>query len=303
MDASCVISVLAAGEVVKAEVVGPGKFVLENLPARRGKNQYAVVALSGRGTVDTLGLVEITYYPPSPSYLARSLDRGPSEERVLALTFDGGSLNNAGDEILDYLRAENVRATFFLTGEFIRRYPETVRRIVREGHQVGNHTWSHPHLTSWEQNRRHSTLPGLTCERLHDELRKTAELFRQVTGVEMSPYWRAPYGEQNDEIRGWAAELGYRHVGWTLGRDVNHSMDTMDWVADPRSPAYLTADQIAERILRMAREEPCGACGAIVLMHMGSERNGDFPHRKLPEIIRGLKDLGYRLVTIGEMFP
>jgi len=302
-SSSCAVVVVSEGEVLETKVARGGPFVLENLPVRRGRNRLIILAVTARAGVDTLGIVELHYRPPGYRELVRSLDRGPTDRRCVALTLDGGSLNNVGEEILDFLKQEGVRATFFLTGEFIRRYPSTVRRIVQEGHQAGNHTWSHPHLTTWELDRRHLTRPGVTKQFLQEELEKTARLFRQVTGQEMSPYWRAPYGEHNEEIRAWAAELGYRHVGWTVGRDSEHNLDTMDWVADAGSPAYQTAEEIAGRILRMAREEPDGISGAVILMHMGSERNSDFPHRKLPDILRGLKELGYQFVTVEEMFP
>ncbi len=302
-EGNCIVAFVADGELRDVQLTKAGKFRFADFRLHRGLNRVTLLSLSLDGSADTLGSLEFTYGIPSLEYLARSFDRGAVSLRRVALTFDGGSLNNVGEEILDYLQQEGVRATFFLTGEFIRRYPETVRRIVREGHQVGNHTWSHPHLTTWELNRRHQTRGGVTREMLRRELEETARLFEKTTGQKMSPYWRAPYGEHNAEIRRWAAELGYRHVGWTVGKDLNHTLDTLDWVADASSPVYFTADQIVERILSLASEEPHGANGAVILMHMGSQRTRDFPHRKLPEIIRGLRSMGYQFVTVEEMFP
>lgn len=302
-DRRCVVSVVADGVLLTAKLVKGGAFNIGHIPARRGMNHFVVTALYADGTLDTLATFSYTYTPPSVLYLARDFQRGPVAVPAVALTFDGGSENNVADEILDILRAKNVRATFFLTGEFIRRFPETVRRIVAEGHVVGNHTWSHPHLTTFTENHRQDTRPDVSRDFVQQQLQKAAQLFRETTGRSMAPYWRAPYGEENREIRLWAAEIGYRHVGWTVGKDWHHSMDTLDWVADTTSVAYLSAEEIVQRILSFGENDGHGANGAIVLMHLGTNRVRDFPHRRLPEIIDGLRQQGYRLVTIPELLP
>ncbi|HFE52674.1 MAG TPA: hypothetical protein ENK07_04475 [Bacteroidetes bacterium] len=80
-------------------------------------------------------------------------------------------------------------------------------------------------------------------------------------------------------------------------------MDTLDWVADTTSVAYLSSDQVVQRVLSFGKDDPHGANGAIVLMHLGTNRVRDFPHRRLPEIIDGLRRQGYRLVSIPELLP
>jgi len=302
-DRRCVVSVVADGLLLAAKLVKGGEFQIEHIPARRGLNRFVVTALYADGTLDTLATFTYTYTPPSVLYLARDFQRGPVDVPAVALTFDGGSENNVAGEILDILRDKGVRATFFLTGEFIRRFPETVRRIAAEGHVVGNHTWSHPHLTTFAENHRQDTRPEVTREFVQNQLRQAARLFRETTGRDMAPYWRAPYGEENRQIRLWAAEIGYRHVGWTVGKDWHHSMDTLDWVADTTSVAYLSAEEIVHRILSFGENDGHGANGAIILMHLGTNRVRDFPHRRLPEIIDGLRQQGYRLVTIPELLP
>jgi peptidoglycan/xylan/chitin deacetylase (PgdA/CDA1 family) len=229
----------------------------------------------------------------------RDIVRGDIQIRQVALTLDGGAEANAAAEILDTLREREVRATVFLTGGFIRRYPEVVRRLVREGHEVGNHTDTHPHLTSYASTGRHETLPEITREVLHGELGRAAEAFARATGGRLAPYWRAPYGEQNAELRAWAAELGYRHVSWTHG--VGEDLDTRDWVADRRSPIYRSAEAIRDRILAFGRGRPEEANGGIILMHLGTARAADRAHARLGEIIDGLRHREYRLVTIGEL--
>jgi peptidoglycan/xylan/chitin deacetylase (PgdA/CDA1 family) len=78
-------------------------------------------------------------------------------------------------------------------------------------------------------------------------------------------------------------------------------MDTMDWVTDKNSSAYHTADEIVQKILNYENGRKHGTNGAIILMHLGTHRTEDFPHKKLPEIIQGLRDRGYELVKVTEM--
>ena len=93
-----------------------------------------------------------------------------------------------------------MTATFFLTGAYIRDNPDLVRRIAAAGHEVGNHTWSHPHLTTWDRTRRHDTLPGLDRAVIQEELSRTARAYEAATGRTMAALWRAPFGEVNDDL-------------------------------------------------------------------------------------------------------
>jgi peptidoglycan/xylan/chitin deacetylase (PgdA/CDA1 family) len=277
------------------------RFEFKDIKLHRGQNRIEVRAITQEGDVAMLQTIIVTYGAPTIQYLSKEVRRGPLTQKAVALTFDGGSINNVTDEILKMLKDNGVLSTFFLTGGFIRRYPKTVRRIIQDGHEVGNHTWSHPHLTTFAKDRKHQTLEGITSEKIKQELTKTASLFKLVTGSEMEGYWRAPYGEYNQEILTWSAEAGYKHIGWTVGRGWEETMDTMDWVADKNSKAYHTSEEIAEKILNYENGRKYGANGVIVLMHLGTNRQDDFPHKKLPEIIEGLKKQGYRLVTISEL--
>jgi peptidoglycan/xylan/chitin deacetylase (PgdA/CDA1 family) len=221
--------------------------------------------------------------------------------REIALTFDGGSEANVAGEILDSLRAANVRATMFLTGQFIRIHPDWVRRMVAEGHEVANHLDTHPHLTTYATNHRQQTLPTVTREFLIGQLRRAEESFRTLTGKAMAPVWRAPYGEHNREIRAWAVEAGYRHVSWTQGVGTAEDLDTRDWVADRSSRIYRSREEIAARILEFGNGRPEGLSGGIVLMHLNSNRQTDRPHDGLPDLLKALRGQGYRLVTISQL--
>jgi len=240
--------------------------------------------------------------PPSiPRVSREDFTRGSKATPEIAFTFDGHGDANVTGEILDILQARGVRATMFLGGQFIRLFPDLVRRMVAEGHEVGNHMDTHPHLTSYAVSRRHETLPGITPELLTDELRRADLCFRALTGRPMAPYWRAPYGEHNAEIRGWAAEAGFRHVGWTRGAGGGEDLDTRDWVADTSSRIYRTREEIAKRILAFDRGRPGGLNGGIVLMHLATERRTDRAHEILPQLLRQLQGQGYRLATISDL--
>ncbi len=118
----------------------------------------------------------------------------------------------------------------------------------------------------------------------------------------MAPYWRAPFGEHNATIRRWAAEIGYRHVGWTLGHSMEQSMDTMDWVADTSSVAYRSAEQIMNHLLHLAdQDEGFGAAGGIILMHLGTQRKADQIYEMLPAFIEQMQSRGYQFVKVSEL--
>jgi peptidoglycan/xylan/chitin deacetylase (PgdA/CDA1 family) len=228
--------------------------------------------------------------------LARGLTRGDVTLPELLLSFDGGSEASSAVSILDTLEREGVRTTLFLTGEFIRNHPDLVQRILTQGHEIGNHTQSHRHLTTWETNRRHDTRPDVDRGVLLRELEAARQALQEVAAVDMAPFWRAPYGEVNREILHWAAEAGYLHVGWTPG------FDSLDWVADPDSRHYRTPEEFLSLLARKARGESQGLNGAIILMHLHSNRPwSDRFDRQLGQVIRWLHAAGYRMVPASSL--
>lgn len=296
-----IISLIVDGKIKEVTLPEKGKFVFKSIAAKRGSNTFTVKSIAENGQVTTLENIEIIYNNPTVRFLASNITRGNVLESKVALTFDGGYEANASEEILTILNEKDLRCTFFLTGTYINHYPDIVQRMVADGHEVGNHTWSHPHLTTFAENGVHLTRPSVSREFLQNELEQAAAVFTACTGKKMAPYWRAPYGEHNLEIREWAAELGYRHIEWTIGHKWESNMDTMDWVADTTSPAYRSAEEILDKVLSFGNDSDVGANGAIIIMHLGTLRNNDFPHKKLPEIIDGLREQGYQLVTVSEM--
>ena len=269
--------------------VAEGRFRFDGIRAP-GPYRVGVIPLSlSAGAVSVPALVS----PDPPSAVqtgAPDLTRGPREARVVAVTFDGGSSARGASEILDALAARGLRTTMFLTGDFVRRHGDLARRIARDGHEVGNHTNTHPRLTTYAVDGRQAPRAGVDRGFVQNELREAARMYREATGAGMAPLWRAPFGEHNGQIRRWAAEAGYWHVGWTAGRA---GLDGMDWISDPASPGYLDAEAVVERLVRRAEN------GGIVLLHLGSERD-DPVARKLPRLFDGLEQRGFRFARASE---
>jgi len=200
--------------------------------------------------------------PVSP----REVDRGAGRRREVSLTFDAGSDYRPVPEILEALSQEGVKATFFLTGEWVRRNPLTTRRIVAEGHELGNHSWNHPPFTS------------LTDDEIRDQLRRTETMIEQTAGRSSLPYFRPPLGARDRRVLGIIGSEGYYSVYWTLD-----SRDSVD--------RGITPDQIRERVVKGVQP------GSIVLMHCGSQATAD----ALPEILRGLRQKGLAQVPVGRL--
>lgn len=233
----------------------------------------------------------------SPAGLNRM--RGPRQLPFLALTIDAGSTPRRAEKILDLLREKKIVTTFFLTGRFIEENPDIARRIVADGHEVGNHTYNHPHLTSFEQSGHNLTGPGVTREKFQDQLQRTRKIFEDATGTKMSHWWRAPYGEYNQTILGWANEIGFQHIDWTRSPQ---NLDMLDWIADPSDGHYLDHSALLKRLTGIDGGVPGRANGSIILMHLGTDREKDFMDEVLPAAIEILRGRKYQFVTVSRMF-
>ncbi len=254
-----------------------------SLPPRRPTSAPALVAPPVRDAAPPPAIVARGPSPPD-------LTRGPDDRADILVSFDAGSSDRGATQILDALSARGIRTTIFLTGEFIRRYPDIVRRVAADGHEVGNHTDTHPHLTTYASDGRQVTRLGVDRAFVAGELARTARLYREATGRSMAPLWRAPFGEHNPEIRRWAAEQGYWHVGWTGGRS---GLDGLDWVTDPASRSYQPADRLLARLVHHAEN------GGIVLLHLGSDREEPVAS-KIAILFDGLRTRGFRFARASE---
>lgn len=204
------------------------------------------------------------------SLLGKDIEAIPTKRKVIALTFDAGSIDAGADKILATLSKEGVLATFFLTGRFARAYPKTSRRIANV-HLIGNHTQTHPDMTK------------LTNAAIRSELAKARRAIIEVTGKDPKPYFRFPYGEVNARtIRVVNGEC-YVPFRWTT--------DTLGWqgTSGGRSVASVT-----KRVLDGAKP------GGIVLMHVGTnpDDGSTLDADALPGIIKGLRAKGYSFVSL-----
>ena len=264
------------------EAVSKPSATAENPPLAKDVSAPSAEAVSAPSSRPPVG--------PPVSVSFPDMTIGPRDRRDVLVSFDAGSNDRGATQILDALHARGIRTTIFLTGEFIRRSPEITRRIAEEGHEVGNHTDTHPHLTTYASNGRQATRPGVDRAFLAKELGRTARLYRETTDRTMAPIWRAPFGEHNPEIRRWAAEEGYWHVGWTGGRA---GLDGLDWVVDSASPAFRSADRVAALLVERAEN------GGIVLLHLGSDRDVPVASR-IPALLDGLAARGFRFARATE---
>lgn len=194
---------------------------------------------------------------------------GSSTEKVAYLTFDSGYENGATGKILDVLQRHQVPAAFFLVGNYIEKNPDLVRRMVAEGHTVGNHTMHHPDMSAISDP-----------EAFARELGDLEALYQQVTGQEMAKFYRPPQGLYSETNLAMAQKLGYRTVFWSLAY--------VDWNND----AQPTPEQAFSKLLPRMHN------GAVVLLHSTSQTNAQI----LDELLTRWKQEGYRFAPIEELF-
>ncbi|MEV6978076.1 polysaccharide deacetylase family protein [Kitasatospora sp. NPDC093806] len=196
----------------------------------------------------------------------RCFEHGPRDTPKVALTFDDGPDPVHTGEVLAILARYGARATFFCVGHHVAALPDEVRRIADAGHELGNHSWSHPFL------------PDLTPEQLVEQLDRTTEAVARVTG-EAPTRFRPPYGGLSPEVLATLAD----HPSELTMFDV----DSRDWTRPG-------PERIAANVLGGVRP------GSVVLMHEGAGDRGQTV-RALPSIIEGLLERGLEPVTVGEL--
>ena len=194
---------------------------------------------------------------------------GNTQEKVIYLTFDAGYENGCTAKILDTLKKHQVSAAFFLVGNYIEKNADLVRRMVAEGHTVGNHTMHHYDMSKLSE-------PAA----FRKELQDLEELYQKTVGVPMEKYYRPPQGIYSEENLRQAKELGYKTVFWSLAY--------VDWKND----AQPTRDTAFNKLL--PRTHP----GAVVLLHSTSQTNADI----LDELLSRWEQQGYRFAPISELF-
>lgn len=185
------------------------------------------------------------------------------DDKVISISFDCAWGTEHTDDILNALRVSNVRATFFMVEFWAEKYPEYVKKIDGQGHEIGTHSSTHSYMS--KQN----------AEEIKLELTTSSEAIKNVTGKKVELF-RPPYGDYDNELIKTASELGYYTIQWDT--------DSLDW-------KDLSATDIAMRVINGVKS------GSIILMH----NNGLHTAESVPIILETLKNKGYSFVPIGEL--
>jgi peptidoglycan-N-acetylglucosamine deacetylase len=228
---------------------------------------FAIVLLAAAAE----GVFVYACYSPSSTFYRPVLLRGPGEGQSIALTFDDGPAPHFTDKILDILREKKVPATFFVCGRNVDRHPEIARRIVQEGHQLGNHTYSH------------SSLFLRSAGRVAEEIDRAQESIQKASGF-CPTIFRPPYGARTPGLMDVLSARGLKLVMW--------SAMGYDW--------KLSKERIVQSVLKTLKP------GAIVLLHdgKGTDDSGQIDRRNtleaLPEIIDQARESGFNFVPLTE---
>lgn len=186
-----------------------------------------------------------------------------TNEKRIAISFDAAWGADRTDELLSILDEYGIKTTFFLVRFWVEKYPDVVKRIAAAGHEIGNHSATHPHMAS------------LSPEQIRLELRSTHDLIKEVSGQEANLF-RPPFGEYSNSLIENAEQVGYQTIQW--------SVDSLDW-------RPLSTEQIVQRVT--SRIAP----GSIVLFH----NNGDCTPAALRSVLEFCKQNGYQVVPISQL--
>jgi peptidoglycan-N-acetylmuramic acid deacetylase len=213
---------------------------------------------------------EIAGQPSTLESAAILVQRGRADRPWVALTLDAGASAEPVPRILKTLREHGVQITFFLTGKWIKENPELTRQIVADGHEIANHTFSHPDLRN------------LDDASIRKELADTEALLQETTGTTSRPFFRPPFGAYDERVLKIVEAAGYLPVYWTF--------DSLDSVGEPKTPEFLL-----ERITGNLSPEKLR--GAIILAHCGSAPTAD----ALPQILDRFTEMGFEVKKLSEV--
>ena len=219
----------------------------------------------------------IHFYPQTVATLNTKLGQGiaakelpiycvdKGEEKKIALSFDAAWGNEDTAKILEILKKNNVRVTFFMTGGWIEQYPDDVKAIAAAGHELGNHSENHKQM---------STLSSEECKK---ELMTPHEKVKKLTGIDMKVF-RPPYGDYNDTLITTVRECGYSPIQWDV--------DSLDW-----------KDYGVDSIIHTVLDHKHLGNGSIILCHNGAKYTAE----ALEQLIDGLQSKGFTLVKMSDL--
>lgn len=188
-----------------------------------------------------------------------------TDKKQIALSFDAAWGNEDTRKILDILKNNDIKATFFMTGEWIEKYPEDVKAIFNEGHELGNHSMNHKQMST------------LSFEECVNELKLPHEKVKELTGYDMKVF-RPPYGDYNNTLIDAANSINYHTIQWDV--------DSLDW-----------KDYGADSIIKTVCEHKHLGNGSIILMHNGATHTAT----ALDALIKNLKNQGYEFVLMSDL--
>lgn len=191
-----------------------------------------------------------------------------TEEKKIYLTFDAGFENGNTPAILDALKKHQAPATFFVVGNFISENKDLIKRMETEGHIVGNHTMTHPDMSKIS-----------TKESFQKELSDVEKIYREITGKEMTKFYRPPQGIYSTQNLSMAKELGYHTFFWSLAY--------VDWQQDDQPTHEEAFDKLLSRV------HP----GAVVLLHNTSKTNGEI----MEELLSKWEEMGYTFRPLSDL--
>jgi peptidoglycan/xylan/chitin deacetylase (PgdA/CDA1 family) len=193
------------------------------------------------------------------------LIRGDPSLPLIALTFDAGAGVGSTVQLLDVLRNRGVRATFFIAGAYADRYPSVIERMAADGHELANHSYTHPDFRN------------LSEAQMRSEIRRGTSAIEVAAGARIAPLWRPPFGSRNSQILRVVEEEGFRSVFWTF--------DSGDWIEGATATGIRNTD--------LSRAVP----GAVVVHHVSPLATA----QAMPAIVDELRRRGYELVTVSEL--
>jgi peptidoglycan/xylan/chitin deacetylase (PgdA/CDA1 family) len=225
-----------------------------------------VILYAHERTIQPMPTLTPMVHVPFAGTVPSPIHQGSTDTHQVIFTFDGGEGNQSAEQILAVLERHHIHGTFFLTGKWVERNPELVRRIHAAGHDIYNHSYSHPHL------------PSLRWSEIAEQLTLMDASVISLIGSSTKPYFRPPFGEYNKDVLAVAARNGYRAVMWTV--DVGDWMETEGFTdAEAKARIYANIDP-----------------GSIFLMHIGDTITG----RILDEVFTEVESRGYRIVPLSQ---
>ncbi len=219
---------------------------------------FCAIGILALGSVQTADVYQDGGDKRLPIY---SVDKG--EEKVISLTFDAAWDDADTDILIGILQKYNVPATFFMVGSWVEKYPESVKKFAKAGHEIMNHSDTHPHIDQ------------LSDVKIREELKGCSDKIEAVTGVRPTLF-RGPYGEYNNAVIEEAEAQGMLTLQWDV--------DSLDW-------KNLSPEDIVERVV--SRVQP----GSIMLFHNGAKNTPE----ALPQVLEKLQAQGYRFVKASEL--